>query len=160
MSATFDDSEPYDLNIWVESTKSLEAFEQSLAAVIAPLAIRDHKFALGEIDCAVHVVGDGQPPSFPGIPTAHYSFRIDVPTTPWNFWARFDRVLAFAVASGLRSKFSCRYLITADLNFFALFSGTNLPFYLNECFPPLNTGEVGFALGTSDQYHRVCIPKA
>lgn len=59
MSATFDDSEPYDLNIWVESTKSLKAFEQSLAAVTAPLAIRDHKFALGEIDCAVHVVGDG-----------------------------------------------------------------------------------------------------
>lgn len=160
MSDMFDDSEPYDLNIWVESTKSLDEFEHSLAAVVAPLQIQDHRFTLGEIVCAVHAVSDDQPPTFPGIPTARYAFRIDVPTTPWNFWARFDRVLAFALASGLRSKFSCRYLITADLDFFALFSGTNLPYYINDCFPPLTTGEVGLTAGPSDKYLRVHIPKA
>ena len=160
MSEMFDDSEPYDLNIWVESTKSLEEFEHSLAAVIAPLHIQDHRFTLGEIVCAVHVVSEDQPPTFPGIPAARYAFRIDVPTTPWNFWARFDRVLAFALASGLRTKFSCRYLITAGMDFFALFSGTNLPYYINECFPPLTTGEVGLTTGPSDKYHRFTYPSA
>lgn len=160
VSDTFDDKERYELNVWVESTKSLDVFEQSLAAVIAPLVIRDHRFALGEIDCIVHALSDNQPPSFPGIPAVHYSFRIDVPTTPWNFWAHFDRILAFAIASGLRSKFSCRYLVTADLDFFALFSGTNLPFYFNDCFPPLMSGELAFALGPPNDCHRVSIPRA
>jgi hypothetical protein len=140
MNAMWDESECYDLNVWVETSKSLEEFEQSLTSVIAPLAIRNHQFSLGDINCTIHVISDGQPPNFSGIPMVKYAFRVDVPVTPWDFWAHFDRILAFSIASGLRSKFSCRYLVTANLDFFAFFSGTNLPCYFNDCYTPLISG--------------------
>ena len=157
MRAPWDDDEPYDLNVWIESTKSLEEFEHTLGRVIAPLEIRNHRFSLGEIDCAVHTV-ETQPRIFPDVPTARYAFRINVPTKPWDFWGSFDRILPFAIASGLRGKFSCRYLVTAGLDFFVLFSGTNQPFYYNDLFPPLVSGELGFIVGPSDRWHSVSIP--
>ena len=156
--APWDDDEPYDLNVWVETTKPPVEFERVLASAIAPLEIRDHRFSLLDIDCSVHAIGEAQPPNFPGVPETRYSFRIDVPTKPWDFSGVFDRVLPFAVASSLRGKFSCRYLVTAELDFFVLFSGTNQPFYYNDLFPPFRTGELGFIVDSSDRWHRLSIP--
>jgi hypothetical protein len=156
--APWDDDEPYQLNVWVESTRSQSEFERVLTSAIEPLEVRDHRFSFLDVHCAVHAIADEQPPTFAGVPTARYSFRIDVPTKSWDFSGAFDRIIPFAVASGLRGKFSCRYLITADLNFFVLFSGTNQPFYYNDLFPPFHTGGLGFVVGSSDRWHRVSIP--
>ena len=159
MKMNFDEEEPYDLNIWVESDKTLEEFEISLASVISPISISDHAFTLGDIDASIHVP-NLQPPIFPVIPSPRYSFRVDVPTTPWSFWARLDRVFAFSIAAGLRSKFSCRYLITADQSFFTLFSGTNLPFYINILYPPTCSGELVSTIGKPKDSIRLSIPNA
>ena len=156
--APWDDDEPYQLNLWVESTKSAEEFERVLGSVVEPLEIHDHTFRFGNVDCAIYTVAESQPPRFSDIPVAHYSFRIDVPAYPWDFWGWFNHIIPFAVAGGLRGKFSCRYLITAEPDFFVLFSGTNQPSYYNDLFPAFHTGELGFIAGSSDRWHRVSIP--
>lgn len=156
----FDDTEPYDLNLWIESNKTIEDFESSLSKIIAPLVIKDHQFALGEIIATISHNLDVQPPIFAGVPDVRYSFRIDIPTTPWNFWASFDRIFGFAVLSGLRSKFDCRYLITADMTFFVFFSGTNLPHYFNGQYPPFDSGELGHLLRPAEKCVRLSVSKA
>src|SRR4051812_19231834 len=157
MKAPWDDDEPYDFSVWVESTKSLSDFEAIVGNVIAPVEIHDHKFAIGESECTIRPIGEDQPPSFPGVPVAQYGFRIDVPTQPWDFWGSIDRIIPFALSAGLRGKFSCKYLITADDDFFVLFSGTNQPRYYNSLFPPFGTGELGFLSEASEHSHAVPI---
>ncbi len=125
MNQSFDDNQCYTLNLWVVSDKTIDEFEGSLADVICPLTIHDHKFELGEVSCEIFWDLDLQPPPFAGVPRPIYSFRIDVDVVDYNLWAKMDRVFVFALSSALRSKFSCEYLITADLNFFTFFSGTN-----------------------------------
>jgi len=98
--APWDDDEPYQLNVWVESTKSQPEFERVLTSAIEPLEVRDRRFSFLDVHCTVHAIGDEQPPTFPGVPAARYSFRIDVPTKSWDFSGLFDRILPFAVASG------------------------------------------------------------
>ena len=155
----FDEEDHYDLNIWVESDKTLEEFEISLASVISPIRVLDHAFTLGDIGASIQIPKI-QPPIFADIPSLKYSFRIDVPTTPWNFWADLDRIFAFSIASGLRSKFSCRYLITADLTFFILFSGTNLPYHINTLYPPISSGELISTIGKPEDCIRLSIPNS
>ena len=155
----FDDTEPYELNLWIESNKTTEEFESSLSKIIVPLTITNHQFALGNIIASINYNLDIQPPKFPGVPEVRYSFRIDIPTTPWNFWASFDRIFGFAVLSGLRSKFDCKYLMTADMKFFTFFSGTNLPHYFNELYPPFASGELGHFLRPPEKCVRLSIPK-
>jgi hypothetical protein len=50
----FDDAEPYALNLWIESNKTIEEFESSLSKIIAPLVITNHQFALGEIIATIN----------------------------------------------------------------------------------------------------------
>jgi len=57
-------------------------------------------------------------------------------------WGCFDQQFAFALTLGLRTKFSCRYMVTADDDFFIAYSGTNLPMYINTSYKPWTSGEL------------------
>jgi hypothetical protein len=151
----YDESRSYVIEIWVETTKSLEEFETCLSQVIHPLVIENHEFRLGGISCGVYSAtgeiqdpedvqgSDGtQYPTFEGVPQVEYSCCIMVEIIDYDLWSAIDRHFAFAIASGISYKFSCRYLITANCEFFICQSGTNLPTYINTCYRPWTTGEL------------------
>lgn len=148
----YDESGGYQIEIWVETTKSLEEFETCLSSVIHPLVIENHEFALGSISCSVQSAnGEVQDPEYPdgdqypvfeGVPQVEYSFYITVQTIDYDLWSAIDRHFAFAIVTWLSYKFSCRYLITADCEFLICQSGTNLPTYINTCYEPWTTGEL------------------
>lgn len=133
----------YEIEIWVETSKSLEEFEATLANVIHPLSIEDHQFSLGGIKCDVHCLGcPEEVPVFEGVPQVEYSFGISVRKVDYDLWGSIDHHFAFAMAWGLRGKFSCRYLITANIEFFICQAGANLPTYINTCYKPWVSGEL------------------
>ena len=133
----------YEIEIWVETTKTLEELESCLSSIIHPLVIEDHKFKLGSIECDVQTVNDDPPvPTFDGVPNVEYSFCITVPKKDYDIWGAIDHHFAFAIAWGLRRRLSGRYLITADCEFFICHSGANLPTYINTCYGPWASGEM------------------
>src|SRR5687767_12225762 len=121
----FDDDLDYEIWIWVETDKSLAQFEESLTKLIAPVRLNNYEFSLGAIHCKV-MPAEEQPPSFPGVPHAHYSFIIIVPIVTYIIWGLFDRQFALSLTVGMRAKFNCRYLVTTDEEMFIMYSGTNL----------------------------------
>ena len=80
----FDDDWDYEIWIWVETDKSLAQFEECLTKLIAPVRLNNHEFSLGAIHCKV-MPAEEQPPSFPGVAHAHYSFIIIVPIVLISF---------------------------------------------------------------------------
>jgi hypothetical protein len=130
-----DSGSTYFLELWVETEKSLEEFESSLAHVVEPLVITNHEFKLGAILCRICEPED-QPPKFPGVPLHHYSYTIQFQIVDYLIWGCIDRQFAYAVAVGLRVRFSCNYLTTKGSRGFVLFSGTNQPTYINLLYPP------------------------
>jgi hypothetical protein len=138
---TFDDDWDYEIWIWVETEKSLAQFEESLARIIAPVTLDNHEFSLGAINCKV-LPTEEQPPSFPGVPNAHYSFIIIVPVVTYIIWSLFDKQFALSLTVGMRTKFNCRYLVTADEEMFVMYSGTNLPIYINRKYAAWQSGEL------------------
>lgn len=138
----FDEEYGYDLLVWVETSKSFDEFESSFAHIIDPISIEKHKFKLGAIDCEIRSVNPGDAPTFPGIPSAEYRYCVIVPKVDYLIWGCFDHQFAFAMTLGLRTKFSCRYMVTANEDFFVAYSGTNLPMYLNTSYKPWVSGEL------------------
>jgi len=138
----FDEEYGYDLLIWVETSKSFNEFESSLAHIIDPISIDNHKFKLGAIDCEIRKVNPGDAPTFPEIPSAEYLYCVIVPKVDYLIWGCIDLHFAFALTLGLRTKFSCRYMVTAEDDFFIAYSGTNLPMYLNIFYEPWVSGEL------------------
>jgi len=138
----FDEEYGYDIMIWVESTKSFVEFEASLAHILAPVRIENHKFNLGAIECEIRSVNPNEAPMFPDIPSAEYRYCIVVPKVDHLIWGCFDQQFAFALSLGLRTKFSCRYMVTAQDAFFIAYSGTNLPMYINTFYKPWTSGEL------------------
>lgn len=136
-----DDDWDYDLSLWISTDKSLEEFEQSLSDIIYPVSISNHHFELGAIKCTIEEVNT-QPLSYPGVPNQEYSFRIIVPIVTYLIWGLFDRQFALSLTTGMRSKFTCQYLITDDNDNFIMHSGTNLPVYINLNYPPWSSGEL------------------
>ncbi|MGI8732840.1 MAG: hypothetical protein ACR2LM_06015 [Pyrinomonadaceae bacterium] len=138
----FDEEYGYDIMIWVETTKSFVEFEASLSHIIDPVPIENHKFKLGAIGCEIRSVNPNQAPTFPDIPSAEYRYCIAVPKSDLLIWGCFDHQFAFALTLGLRTRFSCRYMVTAEDDFFIAYSGTNLPMYLNTYYKPWASGEL------------------
>ena len=139
----YDEEGGYEIEIWVETAKSIEEFELCLSRVIEPLTIHNHEFNLGGICCSVQTVeNEAEIPNFSGVPEAKYSFCVTVQKVDYDLWSAIDLHFAFAIAWGLRGKFSCRYLITADCEFFICHAGTNLPTYINTCYEPWTSGEL------------------
>jgi hypothetical protein len=138
----FDEEDGYDLLVWVETTKSLDEFESSLAQIIAPIQIDNHKFKLGAIGCEIRGVDSMEAPIFPAIPAAEYRYCVIVPKVDYLIWGCFDHLFAFSITLGLRTKFSCRYMVTANDDFFVAYSGTHLPMYLNTLYEPWVSGEL------------------
>ena len=133
----------YDIEIWVETTKTFEEFESCLSHIIHPLVIENHEFNLGGIKCGVQAVdSEIQVPTFGGVPEVEYSFCITVRKVDYDLWGNLDHHFAFAIAWSLRSKFSCRYLISAQCEFFICHAGANLPTYINTCYEPWSSGEM------------------
>jgi hypothetical protein len=138
---TFDDDWDYEIRIWVETDKSLSEFEESLATIIAPVTLNNHEFSLGAINCKVLSVKE-QPPNFLGVPNARYSLMIIVPVVTYIIWSLFDRQFALSLTVGIRRRFNCRYLVTADEEMLIMYSGTNLPIYINRKYPAWQSGEL------------------
>ena len=139
----YDEEGGYEVEIWVETAKPLEEFETCLSRVIEPLEIQNHEFNLGGIDCSVQSIKDEwEIPDFAGVPKAEYSICVTVEKVNYSPWGAVDLHFAFAIAWGLRGKFSCRYLITANCNFFICHAGTNLPTYINTHYEPWASGEL------------------
>ena len=138
----FDEEYGYDLLVWVETSKSFDEFESSLTQIINPITIEKHKFKLGAIDCEIRSVNPGDAPTFPEIPSAEYHYCVMVPKVDYLIWGFVDLQFAFALTLGLRTKFSCRYMVTAEDDFFIAYSGTNLPMYLNTFYEPWVSGEL------------------
>ena len=138
---TFDDDWDYDIRLWIETDKSLSQFEESLAKIIAPVTLNNHEFSLGAVDCKV-LSAEQQPPNFTGIPDAHYSFIIIVPVVTNIIWGLFDKQFALSLTVGIRTRFNCRYLVTADEEMLIMYSGTNLPIYINRKYPSWQRGEL------------------
>ena len=153
----FDEEYGYELLIWVETAKSITEFESSLSHILDPIPIEDHKFNLGAIKCEIRNLTPHDAPTFPAIPSAIYRYCIVVPIVDYLIWGCIDRQFAFALTLGIRTKFSCRYMVTADDDFFVAFSGTNLPMYLNTCYKPWVTGDL--ALFRQAENIEVRIPK-
>ena len=133
----------YEIEIWVETTKSLEEFELCLSNIIDPLIIENHTFNLGGIACDIQAVtSETAIPTFEGVPQVEYSIYVTVHKKGYDIWDAIDHHFAFAIAQALRTKFSCSYLITADGEFFIYQGGANLPTYINTCYKPLVSGEL------------------
>jgi hypothetical protein len=140
--AYFDEENGYDILIWVESTKSFVEFEVSLSHIINPISIENHKFKLGAIECQILSLNPDEAPTFTNIPSAEYHYCIVVPKLDYLIWGCFDLQFAFALTLGLRTRFSCRYMVTAGDDFFVAYSGTNLPLYINTRYKPWTSGEL------------------
>ena len=136
-----DDDWDYDLSIWVSSEKSFEQFENSLSDIIEPIPIVDHCFDLGAINCTIEEV-DIQPQNYAGVPTQEYKFKVTIPVVTYLIWGLFDRRFALSLTLGMRTKFTCQYLVTDDDDNFIMYSGTNLPVYFNLNYPPWLSGEL------------------
>ena len=138
---TFDEDWDYEIWIWVETDKSLAQFEESLAKIIAPVTLNNHEFSVGAINCRV-LAAEQHPPSFPGVPDAQYSFIIVVPVVTYIIWGLFDKQFALSLTVGMRTSFNCRYLVTAEEEMLIMYSGTNLPMYINRKYEAWQRGEL------------------
>jgi len=137
-----DDDWDYDLILWVSSNKSLEQFEESLSDILEPIPIVNHSFDLGKIHCVIEEA-DIAPKNYAGVPIEKYQFKVIVPVVTYLIWGLIDRRFAMSLTLGLRTKFTCKYLVTDDSENFIMYSGTNLPVYYNANYPPWMSGELG-----------------
>ena len=48
----------------------------------------------------------------------------------------------YALTLGMRTKFLCKYLVTADPKFFVMYSGCHEPYYVNLNYQPYSNGEL------------------
>jgi len=130
-----------DISIWVSSKKNLHEFEESLSRIIEPVVIENKSFSIGAINIQIKEVTE-QPRLYEGVPDTEYSYKLVVPTTQCLIWGCFDKKVVYAITLGLRTKFSCDYLVTTDSEDFIFYSGTNKPYYLNSNYQPCVNGEL------------------
>ena len=130
-----------DISIWVSTEKTAVEFEASLSQIISPVLIENGIFCVGAIEIQVKNVKE-QPKPYEGIPQDRYAFELVVPTTQGIIWGCFDKKVVYAITLGLRTKFTCSYLVTTDSEDFVFYSGTNKPYYLNSNYQPCINGEL------------------
>jgi len=136
-----DDDWDVDISIWVSTRKTLEEFETSLSQIIDPVVIKNGIFNIGAIEILVKGVTQ-QPKHYEGVPEDKYAFELIVPTTQGLIWGCFDKKVVYAITLGLRTKFSCNYLVTTDSGEFVFYSGTNKPYFINLNYQPCINGEL------------------
>jgi hypothetical protein len=131
-----------ELIIWIAPVhkKSLSEFQKSLDFIIEPLKVVSNEFAVGGIYCNISEATE-QPPEFSGVPIEKYDFCITVETNDLIIWGLIARQFAIALTIGIRTRFESRYLVTNDDDCFILFSGTNLPQYINANYESWKNGE-------------------
>ena len=133
----------YELTIWIQpvNQKSFCDFKESLSSIIHPLELCSNEFELGGIACRISEV-QKQPPTFDNVPYAKYVFCITIDIPGEIIWGLIARQFAIALTVGIRTKFESRYLVTNEEDCFILFSGTNLPQYINSNYESWNNGEL------------------
>ena len=133
----------YELSIWIQpvNQKSFCDFKESLRSIIHPLELSLNEFNLGGISCRISEV-QKQPPKFDGVPSEKYAFCITIDIPSEIIWGLIARQFAIALTVGVRTKFESRYLVTNEVDCFILFSGTNLPQYINSNYESWNNGEL------------------
>jgi hypothetical protein len=136
MNDNWDDDWDYNLLIRVKVDKTFSEFEKSISKILYPIKITNHTFSLGPIVCTIDTI-EKQAPDYSGIPKEDYNFMISVPCVTYIIWGLIDKHFALAIVEGMRAKFECKYLVTADDDCFILYSGTNLPYYINTRYQPL-----------------------
>jgi hypothetical protein len=137
----YDDSCEHELSIWVSTVKSHEEFVEALEKIIYPVPILNGKFSVGGIEAEIKDVKE-QPPSYLGVPSPAYSYVIVIASTPYLIWGAIDKRFVYALTLGLRTKFLCKYLVTAEPNFFVMYSGSHEPYYINLNYPACANGEL------------------
>jgi hypothetical protein len=136
-----DDEWETDISIWVSTEKTEAEFEASLSQIIYPVVIENGIFSIGAIEIQIKNVKE-QPKPYEGVPQDKYAFEIVVPTTQDLIWGCFDKKVVYAITLGLRTKFSCAYIVTTDSEELVFYSGTNKPYYLNSNYQPCINGEL------------------
>ncbi len=135
MSEYWDDDWDYEICIWVQVDKSFEEFVASMKKLIAPISFDESNFSLGKIGCRIER-NTNTSPVFDGVPEEEYFYLIKIPISTDLIWSAFDKPFAMGLVLTMKHSFRCKYLITADDDFFVTFSGSSQPWYINTRYRP------------------------
>ena len=134
MSDFWDDDWDYDVNLWVQTEKTLDEFVYAIKKILG-ISFDKNNFTVGNINCEIINAIDF-PSRFEGVPEETYSYVIRIPTCTGLIWSSIDKPFIMGLALSIQYAFKCKYLITADDDFFIAFSGSAEPLYLNTRYRP------------------------